>query len=266
MPAMIEARMLLCAALGIDHAAFLRDGDKPIGAQGAEAAERLASFAARRAKHEPVARILGRREFWGLDLSIDPAVLDPRADTETLVEAVLEAMAQRGAVPLRILDLGTGSGALLCALLASFPQAFGIGIDLSEAACRVGAQNLDALGLRARSAIMCGNWTKALSGSFDVIVSNPPYIAYAEIAALDPDVGDYDPLLALDGGADGFSAYRALIPSLPDLLAHDGIVVFELGVGQAQGVGDLFEAAGLAVMGTKCDLSGIARAIMAKRS
>ena len=263
--AMTEARMLLCAALGIDHTVFLRDGDKPIGAQGAEAIERLACFAARRAKHEPVARILGRREFWGLDLAIGPAVLDPRADTETLVEAVLAAMAQRRDAPLRLLDLGTGSGALLCALLVSFPQAFGIGVDVSKAACRVAAKNLDVLGFSARGMIVCGDWTKALRGGFDIIVSNPPYIAHAEIATLAPDVRDYDPMLALDGGDDGFAAYRALAPALPHLLAPDGIAGFEFGIGQASGVGDLLKAAGLSVMGAKRDLAGIERAIVAKR-
>lgn len=263
--AMTEARMLLCAALGIDHAALLRDSDKPIGVQGAAATQRLAAFALRRAKHEPVSRILGRREFWGLDFSISPAVLDPRADTETLVEAAIAAMAARTDAPLRILDLGTGSGALLCALLVSFPQAFGLGIDVSEAACKVAAQNLDALGLASRGAIIRGDWTMALGGSFDVIVSNPPYIAREDIATLDREVRDYDPHLALDGGEDGFSAYRALVPALPSLLASDGIAVFELGIGQAQGVGDLFAAAGLTVISTRRDLAGIERAIVAKR-
>ncbi len=263
--AMIEARMILCAALGIDHAALLRYADHPIGAQGAEAAARIAALAARRAKHEPVSRILGRREFFGLDLAISPAVLDPRADTETVVEAVIEAMSAKREMPLRILDLGTGSGALLCALLASFPQAFGIGIDLSEAACRVAAGNLEALGLAARGKIVCGDWTKALRGSFDIIVSNPPYIAHAEIATLDLEVRDYDPHLALDGGADGYDAYRVLIPALPHLLAPDGVAVFELGIGQAEGVGDLLKGAGLVVTGAKRDLAGIERAIVAKQ-
>ena len=173
-------------------------------------------------------------------------------------------MAQRRDMPLRFLDLGTGSGALLCALLASLPQAFGLGIDLSEAACRIAAQNLATLGFSARGMIVCGDWTKALRGSFDIIVSNPPYIAHAEIATLAPDVRDYDPMLALDGGDDGFAAYRALAPVLPSLLAPEGIAVFELGIGQAQGVGDLLKAAGLSVMGTRCDLAGIERAIVAK--
>lgn len=262
--AMVEARMLLCAALGIDHAAFLRDAERPIGANGAGVATKLAAFTARRAKHEPVSRILGHREFFGLDLAISPAVLDPRADTETVVEAVIQAMAARRDAPLRILDLGTGSGALLCALLASFPNAFGIGIDVSKAACRIAANNLSALSLASRGKIVCGDWTKALRGSFDVIVSNPPYIRHADLAGLAPEVRDYDPILALDGGTDGFDAYRAIIPALPRLLARDGVVVFELGIGQAKGIGTLLEAAGLTVTGTRRDLAGIERAIVAK--
>jgi release factor glutamine methyltransferase len=263
--AMIEARMILCAALGIDHAAFLREADRPIRTQGAEVAERIAALAARRAKHEPISRILGHREFWGLDLAIDPAVLDPRADTETLVEAVIDSMSARRQMPLRLLDLGTGSGALLCALLASFPHAFGVGIDVSEAACKVAAKNLAALNLLSRGKIICGDWTKALSGSFDIIVSNPPYIAQGEIVDLAPDVRDYDPHLALDGGTDGYVAYRAIIPELPSLLAPGGIAVFELGIGQAEGVAALFEASGLFVTGARRDLAGIERAIVAQR-
>jgi release factor glutamine methyltransferase len=262
--AMIEARILLCAALNIDHAALLRDAERPIGAEGAEAVAKLAALAARRVKHEPVSRILGRREFWGLDLAIDACVLDPRADTETIVEAVIDAMASRWQTPLRLLDLGTGSGALLCALLASFPQAFGVGIDLSEAACRVAAKNLAALGLASRGKIVCGHWAEALCGRFDIIVSNPPYIAHAEIETLAPEVRDYDPHLALDGGADGFLAYRSLSPELPRLLAKEGVAVFEVGLGQAERVARLLEAAGSLVIGMRRDLAGIERVVVAK--
>lgn len=263
--AMTEARMLLCAALGIDHPAFLREAELPIGAQAAEIAERITAWVARRVQHEPVSRILGHREFWGLDLAIDPSVLDPRADTETLVEALIDTMAEKSDAPLRILDLGTGSGALLCALLANFSLAFGVGIDLSVKACAIAARNLDALGLSSRGKIVCGDWTKALNGSFDVIVSNPPYIAREEIATLDPDVREYDPMLALDGGDDGYAAYRTIIPALPSLLARDGVAVFELGIGQAKAVGDLLETAGLSVMGVKYDIAGIERAVVGKQ-
>ncbi|TAL76487.1 MAG: peptide chain release factor N(5)-glutamine methyltransferase [Beijerinckiaceae bacterium] len=258
--AMTEARMLLCAALHIDHADLLREGERPIGAH----AERLADLIARRLKHEPVSRILGRREFWGLDFSVSPAVLDPRPDTETLVEAVLAAIGSRRDERLRVLDLGTGSGALLCALLANFPGGFGLGVDVSEAACKIAAKNLAALGFAQRGQVVCGDWAEALRGSFDIIVSNPPYIAHAEIATLDPNVRDYDPHLALDGGDDGYAAYRALASVLPGLLAQDGVAVLELGIGQGPCVGKLLQAAGLVVMTTRRDLAGIERAIVAK--
>jgi release factor glutamine methyltransferase len=261
--AMTEARMLLCAALRIDHADLLRDGERLLGAQ----ATCLADLLARRLNDAPVSRILGRREFWGLDFSLSPAVLDPRPDTETVVEAAIAAVGSRRDRPLRVLDLGTGSGALLCALLASFPRSFGVGIDVSEAACKVAAKNLAALGFARRGAVVRADWATALRnpGRFDVIVSNPPYIARAEIATLAPQVRNYDPHLALDGGDDGYAAYRNLAPVLPALLATDGVTVLELGIGQARDVGGLLEAAGLAVVTTRCDLAGIERAIVAKK-
>ncbi|MGO9135538.1 MAG: peptide chain release factor N(5)-glutamine methyltransferase [Methylovirgula sp.] len=256
--AMVEARILICAALNIDHAQFVRDSEQPIGAAGAALLE---GMAARRIKHEPVSRILGHRAFFGLDFCVSPAVLDPRPDTETVVEAALDAMAARRDAPLRILDLGTGSGALLCALLSHLPKAFGIGVDLSEAACRIAHKNLAALGLASRGSIVCGEWMKALAGRFDVIVSNPPYIVHGEIAGLAPEVRDFDPALALDGGTDGYNAYRAIIPMLPKFLARNGVAVLELGKGQAARVAMLFEAAGLFSITTRRDLAGIERAI-----
>jgi release factor glutamine methyltransferase len=245
---MMEARMILCAALGLDHAAFLRDQDRPIGAEAAAIATEMA---ARRARHEPISRILGHREFFGLDFVVD--------------DSVIVAVAERWQAPLTLLDLGTGSGAILSALLASFPYAFGVGVDRSEAACKMAKKNLAALGFARRGAIVCGHWGDAIAGSFDVIVSNPPYIAQGTIADLDREVRDYDPHLALDGGADGYDAYRAIIPVLPYLLAPDGVAVFELGQGQGSVVKELLESAGLQVAGTRRDLAGIERAIGARR-
>jgi release factor glutamine methyltransferase len=264
--AMIEARLILCAALGIDHATLLRYGEYPIGSQGAEATTRLAALAARRAAHEPVSRILGRREFWGLDFAISPDVLDPRPDTETIVEAAIAAVGPRRAEALRILDLGVGSGAILGALLASFPNAYGIGVDVSEAACGIAAKNLETLKLASRSAVICADWTKPLAGPFDLIVSNPPYIAADVIETLEPEVRDYDPHLALDGGRDGYDAYRTLIPLLPRLLASDGAIVFEIGEGQGDGVARLFTSEGFDEVEMRPDLAGIDRAVIARRA
>lgn len=257
---MTDARLLICAATGLDRAGLVREADRPLG----DSIERLGSLAARRLAHEPVAKILGRKEFFGLDLIVTQDVLDPRPDTETVVEAAIDALEARRGEALRILDLGSGSGALLCALLAHFQNALGVGIDASEAACKVAKRNLDSLGLSARGAIVRGDWTAALRGPFDLIVSNPPYIARADIEKLAPEVRDYDPHAALDGGDDGLCAYRLLAPELPRLLAKDGIAVFEVGQGQSADVATLFEAAGLTVTDVRRDLAGIERGVVAK--
>jgi release factor glutamine methyltransferase len=260
--AALDARLILCTALGIDHAALLRDPDQPIGA----AAKLIAELARRRSNHEPTSRILGKREFWGLDFAIDPAVLDPRPETEGLVEAVVAALASRRQAPLRILDLGTGSGAILGALLSHFPNAIGIGVDISEAACQVARRNLEILGLASRARTFCGDWTNALFGAFDVIVSNPPYVASPELESLAPEVCDHDPKLALDGGKDGFAAYRAILSSLARLATPDTFVALELGVGQARGVARMLASAGFAILATHRDLAGRDRVVTARRA
>lgn len=255
--AALDARLILCEALGMDHAALLSDPDRPIGA----AAARLAELAARRSRHEPISRIRGRREFRGLDLAIGPAVLDPRPDTEIVVEAVLEAFAPRRADALRVLDLGTGSGAILGALLTELPNAFGVGVDISAPACLLARCNLTRLGLASRARILCGDWTDALAMTFDIIVSNPPYVARADIAALMPDVRDYDPRLALDGGEDGLAAYRAIVPGLRGLLAPDGLAALEVGAGQAKAVAGILAAFGLVGAAARRDLAGQERVL-----
>lgn len=258
--AALDARLVLCAALGLAHADLLRDPHRPIGA----AAPGVAELARRRAAGEPMSRILGRREFWGLSFKISPAVLDPRPETETLVEAVVAAFANRRDAALRLLDLGTGSGAILGALLSHFPNAFGIGVDLSEAACRVARRNLESLGLASRAGIVCGDWAETFRGGFDVIVTNPPYIATPDLAALAPEVRDHDPRLALDGGTDGLGAYRALLRGLVGLAKPDGFFAFEVGFGQACEVVALIESSGLGVAATHRDLAGHARAVTAR--
>jgi release factor glutamine methyltransferase len=257
--AALDARLILCAGLDIDHAALIRDPDRPIGA----AAERIAELAGRRSNGEPASRILGHREFWGLDFAIGPCVLDPRPETEVLVEALAAALASRRDAPLRILDLGTGSGAILGALLSHFPNARGVGVDISEAACRLARRNLHGLGLASRVCVLCGDWTKALRGGFDVIVSNPPYVAAREFARLAPEVRDHDPKLALDGGKDGLAAYRAIVPSLAALAKPGGIVALELGAGQAGSVAHMLASSGFTLLAVHPDLAGHERAITA---
>lgn len=261
--ARLDARLLLAHALGCSSEALLADAGEPL--TNAEAA-RFEVFLARREKFEPVARIIGRRDFWTICLSVGPATLVPRPDSETLIEAALDCVGPdtRGQAR-RILDLGTGTGCLLLAVLTEFPAAFGVGVDLSEDAARVAAANARALGLSGRAAFVTGDWAACLSGRFDLILSNPPYIASDEIAGLMPDVARHDPLLALDGGADGMAAYRLITADLDRLLAPGGVAILELGAGQAASVGGLARRAGLRAEFRR-DLAGIDRAAILRRA
>ena len=256
----LDARWLACAALDISHVDLVSAPDAGIGA----GAPRLDDHARRRLSGEPVSRILGQGQFWGLALAVTPDVLDPRADTETLVRAALAHFRGNPEKPLRILDLGTGSGALLCALLTEWPLATGLAIDRSEAACRVARQNLASLGLagaRGRALVACGNWAAGTGGPYDLIVSNPPYIETAVIAGLGREVRDHDPWAALDGGTDGLACYRAIVAALPRLLAAGGLAILELGQAQAGAVAALALDCAMRVVDVRPDLSGIARAI-----
>ena len=218
----------------------------------------LRRLALRRAGGEPLSRILGVREFWSRDFEIGPAVFDPRPDSETVVEAALAA----APAPRAVLDLGVGSGCLLAAVLAERPRARGLGVDVSEAAVRTAARNLR--GLPARFAV--ADWMSGIRGPFDLIISNPPYVASGEIAGLAPEVRDHDPRGALDGGADGLAAYRAILADLPRLLEEEGLAVLEIGFGQECAVAALAAAAGLNAVATRRDLGGIPRAMtFAKR-
>lgn len=256
-----EARALLRVGLGLSDVDLLARADAAV--PEAEA-HRLRALAARRAAGEPLARLVGRREFWSLDFALAPETLVPRPETETLVEAALAVFPDHAA-PLAILDLGTGSGALLAALLSEYPAAFGIGVDLSPGAARQARANLESLGLGARAAILVGAWADALAGRFDLVVSNPPYIPTMDIAVLDREVREHDPLLALDGGPKGLDAYRAIARALPGLLRPGGRAVLELGIGQEGDVAALLTAAGLAPDGpARRDLAGIARAIVTR--
>jgi release factor glutamine methyltransferase len=250
--AQLDARVLLCAALGINHADLVRDPECPLGPEAAMAQ----SFAVRRLRREPVTRIIGCREFWRSRFKISPAVLDPRPATETLVGAVLGHAALWPGKTWRILDLGTGSGAILCSLLHGLPGSFGIGVDVSPDACAIARENLAALGLGHRSLIVCGNWAQAVRGPFDVIVSNPPYVASGEIPRLSPEVRDHDPRLALDGGKDGLDAYREIIPASRDLLAEGGLIAFEVGKDQRFAVEQLLRETFGGPVEARLDLDG----------
>lgn len=254
-----EARLLLEAASGLSPAAQL--GDRH-GAVAPAVAQAFHGLVARRSAQEPVSRIVGRREFWSLSLRVTPATLDPRPDTETVVEAVLAARPDRSA-PLRLLDLGTGTGCIALALLHEYPRAVAVGVDRSPEAAAVAWQNAQALGFAYRFLPLVADWTAALRGPFDVIVSNPPYIAAGDIAALAPAVRDHDPRAALVAGVDGLEAYRALAPQLARHIAPDGLVALEVGAGQSGLVAALLAAEGLHIHAIRADLGGIPRCVLA---
>lgn len=226
------------------------------------AAARLRDAITRRLAGEPLWRILGAREFWGLRFALSPGTLEPRPDSETLIEAALAHLAARRGEALRILDLGTGTGCLLIAALHEFPQAGGIGIDLSQDALATASANALRNGVAERAEFRLGDWVRGLDGRFDLILSNPPYIASAEVARLDANVRDHDPLLALDGGPDGLCAYRALAAALPGRLESDGLAVLEIGAGQADDVAALMAGAGLRQLASHRDLGGHIRALV----
>jgi release factor glutamine methyltransferase len=255
-----EARIGLCAASGVSQLALIVAPRKPLGS----AASRVREFAARRAAGEPLSRIVGKREFWGLSLTISPQVLDPRPETETIVEVAIKTLRDRRDEPLRILDLGVGSGALLCALLTEFPGGRGVGVDVSTGAASVALGNLEACGISDRAEIRVGDWTRGLDGPFDLIVSNPPYIPTADLPGLPPEVRDFDPWLALDGGFDGLAAYRRIMPGSRSLLAPGGWLVAEFGARQAADVIAIAWLCGFTDIVTYKDLAGLNRLVAAR--
>lgn len=257
-----EARLALREALGVTAAALIAE---PNEALDPASAARLAQVAERRAAGEPLSKIVGRREFWGLDLIVSADVLDPRPETETLVEAALKVIGPRRRDPLRILDLGVGSGAILCALLSECPAAAGLGVDASPAAVAVARLNLDTCGFASRAEIRLGSWTEGVEGPFDLIVSNPPYIPSADIDGLEREVRDFDPRLALDGGADGLNAYRAILPAAAALLSPGGRLIVEVGAGQGGQVLGLAARLGFVHAETRRDLAGIERVVVGER-
>lgn len=261
----LDARLLIGAVLGLDLTGMIKAAAQKLTP---DQATRLENFACRRLAGEPVARILGNREFWGLSLKLSAETLVPRPDTETLVELALKMLRADPAPnrPWRIADVGTGSGAILLALLSELPDARGFGTDVSAAALQTAQANATDLGLAGRASFIVCDYAAELTGQFDLIVSNPPYIRSADIASLAVEVRNHDPRLALDGGADGLDAYRALIPQATHLLAPSGALVVEAGQGQSGQIEALMTAAGLIPeKAPKADLAGIPRAVAGRK-
>lgn len=257
----LDARLLVQHALGADWNQLFIGPDREL--TDAERAD-LARLLDRRAAREPVSRILGHREFWSLNLLVGPDTLDPRPDTETIIDSALRLVPSRD-LHLRVLDLGTGTGAILLALLTELPNAKGLGIDRAPGAVATATENAGRLGLQDRARFRNGDWGKGIEERFDLIVSNPPYIRRGDIAGLAPEVRDFDPVLALDGGLDGLDAYRELAPDLERLLDPGGCAVLEVGQGQAPSVARILEEAGLRSAGSARDLAGIERCVIAQR-
>jgi release factor glutamine methyltransferase len=249
-----EARLLLGYALDLSQEALLRDRAASIDPAP------LVPLLTRRLRREPLAYILGRQEFWGLPLAVAPATLIPRPDSETLIRAALACFPERKRVRV-VLDLGTGTGCLLFAALAEFPEAFGVGVDRVPAAAALVRRNAAMLGLQDRTAFFVGDWAGAIGTRFDLVLCNPPYIPAGDIPRLAPEVAGYEPATALNGGEDGLQAYRILLAQLPGLLTEGGMALLECGAGQAGAVALLAQATGLDPTRTHPDFNGIARAV-----
>jgi release factor glutamine methyltransferase len=256
-----EARLLLAHALGVTQEELLLD---PMHVVPREAAARFRAMAVRRADRSPMAHIIGRQGFWTLDLLVSPATLIPRPDSEALVEAALGFFPDKRHA-LRVLDLGTGTGCLLLAVLAERPGATGFGVDRSYDAVEVARRNALRAELGGRAYFLVSDWADALSASFDLVLCNPPYVETAMVPRLMPEVAKFDPSIALDGGADGLAAYRRVVKALPSLLRHSGTAVLELGDGQRRAVEHIALAAGLAIIGCRQDLGGVERALVLAR-
>jgi release factor glutamine methyltransferase len=255
-----EARRLVALAAQCSAEQIIATQDRELPAT---TEERVESFVSRRVSHEPFAYISGEREFWSLPFHVSPATLIPRPDTETVIETALDHFHSRKIFSPRILDLGCGTGCILLALLSELPEATGIGVDISEDARRVAEGNAATLGLAGRALFRVGNWVEGIHESFDLIVSNPPYIPDGEIATLEPDVALFEPHTALSGGPDGLDAYRALVKTVPPLLTGNGALAFEIGAGQSSAVADLLRGVGLDIVDVRADLGGIPRCVIA---
>jgi release factor glutamine methyltransferase len=253
----LDAEILLAHAMGMERGHMLVDTSRAVAPR---ALALFNDFIARRAAREPVSHIIGEREFWSLPFHVGPDVLDPRPDSETLIEAAVRTM--RGREVRRILDLGTGSGCLLIALLTEFPESHGLGVDISPQALVIARQNARRNSVHGRAAFRQGGWDAALGERFDIVISNPPYIPSGDIAGLERDVRDYEPRLALDGGETGLDPYPLILSRLPALLAPGGVAILEFGQGQGDAVAALANGSGIAAIGRRADLGGIERCII----
>ncbi|MFZ0197108.1 MAG: peptide chain release factor N(5)-glutamine methyltransferase [Pseudolabrys sp.] len=256
----VDGRLLVGHALHLDRARLIAQSDRILEAREINV---ISALAARRLKREPVSRILGQKEFWSIALAITPDVLVPRPETETVVEGALDFVVRGGLrmEKLRILDIGTGSGALLLALLRELPNATGTGTDISTGALKVARENAARCGVEGRCTFVVCDIASVVEGPFDLLVSNPPYIAHDEITSLAPEVKNYDPMVALDGGDDGLAAYRAIAADAKRLLAPGARMFVELGAGQEAAVRDLFTNVGLIAGIARTDLAGIPRVL-----
>lgn len=251
-----EARLLMAHVLDVDLAGLLARARIDDSAR-----QSFFTAVRRRAAREPMAHITGRAGFWSLELETSPATLIPRADSETLIEALLDHRPDRTRVR-SMLDLGTGTGCLLLAALSEYRAAWGVGVDIAPDAARLAVRNARSAGLDGRCTMVAGDWAASIRGPFDVVFSNPPYIPRADLSGLMPDVRDYEPARALDGGMDGLDAYRLLMEALPLLLAHDGIAIFEIGIGQDSSMPSLACRSGLEIVDIRADLGGVPRAVL----
>ena len=255
-----RARRLVSSTLALSPADLLAHPERAVDER---ATDRVRVALARMVDREPLSRILGRREFWGMEFGLSTDTLDPRPETETVVTAVLRSIPDRGA-PLRLLDLGTGTGCILLALLSEFPAATGFGVDVAAGAAVTARRNAATLGLAHRADFVVGDWAGPISGVFDVIISNPPYIASAALADLPREVALYDPRCALDGGPDGLACYRSLAADIRRLMGPRSRFVCEVGLSQGSAVEAILRANGLSIERCERDLAGIMRCVVAR--
>jgi release factor glutamine methyltransferase len=260
----LDARLLLCHAAGLSHEAYIGNACQALRP---EAGAALDAAIARRLKREPVSRIVGIREFYGRAFLVDRHTLDPRPDTETLTEAALAHVDRAGLrhAPLKVLDLGTGTGCILITLLVELPEAEGVGIDLSPEALALAAANAERLGVASRAGFVLSDWLDAVRGRFDLVLANPPYLAESELGTLAGEVLLYDPMLALYGGEDGLDAYRRIAAGADRVLTEAGRLLLEIGPFQVDPVTEILQEAGLETDAIKHDLARRPRVVMAGR-